>query len=138
MFHRSKLGTIMKNCISFKQMCEKFGCTARTLRHYEEIELLFPQKEGRSRWYCRREIARMKLIMRGRRFGFSLEGIRQWLLMYDGKKNNIDQINTWIEMATNQIEELKAKRITLDQSIKELKSLRDHSIKSLEEGNPSL
>jgi DNA-binding transcriptional MerR regulator len=128
----------MKNCISFKQMCEKFGCTARTLRHYEEIELLFPQKEGRSRWYCRREIARMKLIMRGRRFGFSLEGIRQWLLMYDGKKNNIDQINTWIEMATNQIEELKAKRITLDQSIKELKSLRDHSIKSLEEGNPSL
>ena len=128
----------MENCISFKQMCEKFGCTARTLRHYEEIELLFPQKEGRSRWYCRREIARMKLIMRGRRFGFSLEGIRQWLLMYDGKKNNIDQINTWIEMATNQIEELKAKRITLDQSINELKSLRDYSIKSLEEGNPSL
>ncbi|MDE2692948.1 MAG: MerR family DNA-binding transcriptional regulator [Paracoccaceae bacterium] len=129
---------MMKNCISFKQMCEKFGCTARTLRHYEEIELLFPQKEGRSRWYCRREIARMKLIMRGRRFGFSLEGIRQWLLMYDGEKNNIDQINTWIEMATNQIEELKAKRITLDQSINELKSLRDYSIKSLEEGNPSL
>ena len=128
----------MENCISFKQMCEKFGCTARTLRHYEEIELLFPQKEGRSRWYCRREIARMKLIMRGRRFGFSLEGIRQWLLMYDGKKNNIDQINTWIEMATNQIEELKAKRITLNQSINELKSLRDYSIKSLEEGNPSL
>ena len=128
----------MKNCISFKQMCEKFGCTARTLRHYEEIELLFPQKEGRSRWYCRREIARMKLIMRGRRFGFSLEGIRQWLLMYDGEKNNIEQINAWIEMATNQIEELKAKRITLDQSINELKSLRDYSIKSLEEGNPSL
>ncbi|MGY9008453.1 MAG: MerR family transcriptional regulator [Rhodobacterales bacterium] len=128
----------MKNCISFKQMCEKFGCTARTLRHYEEIELLFPQKEGRSRWYCRREIARMKLIMRGRRFEFSLEGIRQWLLMYDGEKNNIEQINAWIEMATNQIEELKAKRITLDQSINELKSLRDHSIKSLDKGNPSL
>lgn len=128
----------MKNCISFKQMCEKFGCTARTLRHYEEIELLFPQKEGRSRWYCRREIARMKLIMRGRRFEFSLEGIRQWLLMYDGEKNNIEQINAWIEMATNQIEELKAKRMTLDQSISELKSLRDHSIKSLEKGNPSL
>ena len=128
----------MENCISFKQMCEKFGCTARTLRHYEEIELSFPQKEGRSRWYCRREIARMKLIMRGRRFEFSLEGIRQWLLMYDGEKNNIEQINAWIEMATNQIEELKAKRITLDQSINELKSLRDHSIKSLDKGNPSL
>jgi len=119
-------------------MCEKFGCTARTLRHYEEIELLFPQKEGRSRWYCRREITRMKLIMRGRKFGFPLEGIRQWLLMYDGKKNNLDQINTWIDMATNQIEELKAKRMTLDQSISELKSLRDHSKKSIEKGKPSL
>ena len=100
-------------------MCEKFDCTARTLRHYEEIELLFPQKEGRSRWYGKREIARMKLIMRGRRFGFPLEGIRQWLLMYDGDKSNIDQINAWIEMATNQIEELKSKRMTLDQSIEE-------------------
>lgn len=119
-------------------MCEKFGCTARTLRHYEEIELLFPQKEGRSRWYCRREITRMKLIMRGRKFGFPLEGIRQWLLMYDGKKNNLDQINTWIDMATNQIEELKAKRMTLDQSISELKLLRDHSKKSIEKGKPSL
>ena len=80
----------------------------------------------------------MKLIMRGRKFGFPLEGIRQWLLMYDGKKNNLDQINTWIDMATNQIEELKAKRMTLDQSISELKSLRDQSIKSLEKGKPSL
>ena len=119
-------------------MCEKFSCTARTLRHYEEIELLFPQKEGRSRWYGKREIARMKLIMRGRRFGFPLEGIRQWLLMYDGNKNNIDQINAWIEMATNQIEELKSKRMTLDQSIKELKSLRDKSENSLKKGKPSL
>ena len=129
---------MIENCISFKQMCEKFGCTARTLRHYEEIELLFPQKEGRSRWYGKREIARMKLIMRGRRFGFPLEGIRQWLLMYDGDKNNIDQINAWIEMATNQIEELKSKRMTLDQSIKELKSLRDKSENSLKKGKPSL
>ena len=119
-------------------MCAKFGCTARTLRHYEEIELLFPQKEGRSRWYSRREIVRMKLIMRGRKFGFPLEGIRQWLLMYDGRRNNINQINAWIDMATNQIEELKAKRMTLDESINELKTLRDESKKSLTEGKPSL
>ena len=129
---------MIENCLSFKQMCEKFECKARTLRHYEEIELLFPFKEGRSRWYGKREVARMKLIMKGRRFGFPLEGIRKWLLMYDGDKNNREQILAWIEMASNQIEELKAKRMNLDQSIEELKSLRDHSVKSMKDGSPSL
>ena len=129
---------MIENCLSFKQMCEKFECTARTLRHYEEIELLFPSKEGRSRWYGKREITRMKLIMKGRRFGFPLEGIRRWLLMYESDKNNDEQILAWIEMATYQIEELKAKRMNLDQSIKELKSLRDYSVKSIKDGNPSL
>ena len=119
-------------------MCEKFECTARTLRHYEEIELLFPTKEGRSRWYGRTEIARMKLIMKGRRFGFPLEGIRKWLLLYDGEKNNQEQVLAWIQMATDQIEELKSKRMNLDQSISELKSLRDSAAKSIEAGNPSL
>jgi DNA-binding transcriptional MerR regulator len=129
---------MIENCLSFKQMCEKFECTARTLRHYEEIELLFPLKEGRIRWYGKREITRMKLIMKGRRFGFPLEGIRRWLLMYESDKNNDEQILAWIEMATNQIEELKAKRMNLDQSIKELKSLRDYSVKSIKDGSPSL
>jgi len=80
----------------------------------------------------------MKLIMKGRRFGFPLEGIRRWLLMYESDKNNDEQILAWIEMATNQIEELKAKRMNLDQSIKELKSLRDYSVKSIKDGSPSL
>jgi len=129
---------MIKDHLSFKQMCEKFECTARTLRHYEEIELLFPTKEGRSRWYGRTEIARMKLIMKGRRFGFPLEGIRKWLLLYDGEKNNQEQVLAWIQMATDQIEELKSKRMNLDQSISELKSLRDSAAKSIEAGNPSL
>ena len=128
---------MIENCLSFKQMCEKFECTARTLRHYEEIELLFPLKEGRSRWYGKREVARMILILKWRRFGFPLEGIRKWLLMYDGDKNNREQILAWIEMASNQIEELKAKRMNLDQSIEELKSLRDHSVNCLLYTSPS-
>ena len=60
--------------ISFKDMCARFEVTPRTLRYYEYIELLSPRREGRARWYGPREIARMKLIMRGRRFGFSLGG----------------------------------------------------------------
>ena len=59
--------------ISFKDMCARFEVTPRTLRYYEYIELLQPRKEGRARFYGPREIARMTLILRGRRFGFSLE-----------------------------------------------------------------
>jgi DNA-binding transcriptional MerR regulator len=68
--------------LSFKEMCSTFDVTPRTLRYYEYIELLEPIKEGRSRFYTPREIARMKLILRGRRFGFSLEDIRQLLDIY--------------------------------------------------------
>ena len=56
--------------LTFKEMCAKFDVTPRTLRYYEYIELLQPEREGRSRFYSAREIARMTLIMRGRRWGF--------------------------------------------------------------------
>ena len=65
--------------LSFKEMCARFDVTPRTLRYYEYIELLAPEKESRSRFYGPREIARMTLILRGRKWGFSLEEIRQWL-----------------------------------------------------------
>ena len=63
--------------LSFKEMCAKFDVTPRTLRYYEYIELLAPEREGLSRFYGPREVARMTLIMRGRRFGFTLEEVRQ-------------------------------------------------------------
>ena len=55
--------------LSFKEMCERFEVTPRTLRYYEYIELLAPEKDGRARFYGPREVARLKLILRGRRFG---------------------------------------------------------------------
>ena len=54
------------------------------LEYYEYIELLSPERQGRSRFYGARECARMTLILRGRKFGFQLEELRQWLLIYDG------------------------------------------------------
>lgn len=56
--------------LSFKEMCAKFDVTPRTLRYYEYIELLQPERQGRSRFYGARECARMTLILRGRKFGF--------------------------------------------------------------------
>ncbi len=117
--------------ISFKEMCSRFEVTPRTLRYYEYIELLSPHKEGRSRFYGAREIARMKLILRGRRFGFSLEDIRQWLLIY-GEKGTQEQFRVWIEKADHQLEALRQQQKELEISIKDLMAWRDESAQLLE------
>lgn len=116
--------------LTFKEMCIKFDVTPRTLRYYEYIELLQPQKEGRSRFYGPREVARMTLILRGRRFGFSLEEIRQWLLIYQ-QKGTRPQLESWIGLADRQIEALQHQKQDLETTIADLRALRDTAAKSL-------
>ncbi|MDO5369220.1 MerR family DNA-binding transcriptional regulator [Paracoccus sp. (in: a-proteobacteria)] len=118
--------------INFKDMCARFDVTPRTLRYYEYIELLSPRREGRARWYGPREIARMKLIMRGRRFGFSLEEIRQWLLIYQ-QQGTRAQYEVWVEFATRQLDVLKAQRAEIEASITDLQDLRDETVRLLAE-----
>jgi len=117
--------------LSFKEMCARFDVTPRTLRYYEYIELLAPEKEGRSRFYGPREMARMTLILRGRRFGFPLEAIRQWLLVYD-KEGTEAQMRTGVDMADGQLKELADQRQQLDETMAELQKLRDDTYESLE------
>ncbi|MDG1281251.1 MAG: MerR family DNA-binding transcriptional regulator [Pseudorhodobacter sp.] len=116
--------------LSFKEMCAKFDVTPRTLRYYEYIELLSPEKDGRARWYGSREVARMTLILRGRRFGFSLEEIRQWLLIYR-KDGTRAQLEAWIALADRQLAELDRQRTELTQSIEDLRALRETAQNSL-------
>ena len=116
--------------LSFKEMCAKFDVTPRTLRYYEYIELLQPERQGRSRFYGPRECARMTLILRGRRWGFALEDIRQWLLIYEHEGTEA-QMHSWIELADRQLEELAEQRTQLDQAMNELKALRDETKASL-------
>lgn len=110
--------------LTFKEMCARFDVTPRTLRYYEYIELLFPEKEGRSRFYGAGEIARMTLILRGRRWGFSLEEIRQWLEIY-GEKGTEPQNREFLRLANRQLEVLNKERQQLDETIAELKKTRD-------------
>ena len=117
--------------LTFKEMCAKFDVTPRTLRYYEYIELLQPEREGRSRWYGPREVARMTLILRGRKFGFQLEDIRQWLLIYEHEGTEA-QMRTWIEMADRQLGELAEQRKQLDDAIAELRALRDETLATLD------
>ena len=116
--------------LSFKQMCADFDVTPRTLRYYEYIELLQPDREGRSRFYGPREVARMKLVLRGRRWGFQLEDIRQWLLIYENE-GNAAQMKTFVEMADRQMIALAEHREQLDEAISELKKLRDETAQTL-------
>lgn len=116
--------------LSFKEMCTKFDVTPRTLRYYEYIELLAPDKEGRARFYGPRELARMTLILRGRRFGFALEDIRQWLLVYENEGTTA-QMKKWLALADRQMAELTEQRQQLDETMAELKRLRDDTAATL-------
>lgn len=111
--------------LNFKEMCARFEVTPRTLRHYEYIELLAPERDGRARFYGPREVARMTLILRGRRFGFSLEEIRQWLELYDADPEGAVQREKWRTLADRQVAELEKRRRELDEIIAELRELRD-------------
>lgn len=109
--------------LSFKEMCAKFEVTPRTLRYYEYIELLQPERDGRSRSYGPREVARMVLILRGRRFGFSLEEIRQWLELYETKGTE-GQFEAFIDMADRQLADLRKQQAELAETITDLEELR--------------
>ena len=117
--------------LNFKDMCAKFDVTPRTLRYYEYIELLQPEREGRSRFYYAREIARMTLIMRGRRWGFPLEDIRQFLLVYE-EHGTKAQLQHWIDMADGKLIELEKQRAELNTAIEELTENRRETLETLQ------
>ena len=113
-----------KEKLSFKEMCAHFEVTPRTLRYYEYIELLQPERDGRSRFYSSRDIARMTLIMRGRRFGFSLEELRQWLMIYD-KEGNKAQMQAWVPIARGKLVELQKQQKEISEAVLELSEMID-------------
>ncbi|CUH84738.1 MerR family transcriptional regulator [Thalassovita mediterranea] len=119
--------------LSFKEMCARFDVTPRTLRYYEYIELLQPERQGRSRFYGAREVARMTLILRGRKFGFPLEDIRQWLLIRENE-GDIAQKKAWVEMSSRQLQELAEQRQQIEEAITELQELHDVTMTALKAG----
>ena len=106
--------------LTIREMCDTFGVTARTLRFYEAKELLSPVREGQKRLFTRRDRARLKLILRGKRFGFPLEEIRQLLDLYDLGDQQQTQYHATMERARRHLEELKSQRDELDEAINDL------------------
>jgi DNA-binding transcriptional MerR regulator len=108
--------------LTIREMCEAFEVTPRTLRFYESKELLFPIRQGTRRLFTRRDRARLKLILRGKRFGFSLEDIRQILDLYDQDGANEAQTLKTYELAQARLAQMEAQRAELDVAITELRN----------------
>ncbi|MDG1170805.1 MAG: MerR family DNA-binding transcriptional regulator [Sulfitobacter sp.] len=107
--------------MTIREMCDAFDVTPRTLRFYEAKELLFPKREGQKRLFNKRDRARLKLILRGKRFGFSLEEIRQLLDLYHMGDQQQTQFTRAYEIAQRRLADLEAQRDEMNRAIDDLK-----------------
>ena len=108
--------------MTIRQMCDAFGVTPRTLRFYEARELIFPERRGQHRLYDRRDRARLTLILRGKRFGFSLEEIRQLLELYEPGGTNKAQIAATIAVGRQRLADMERQYAELSEAIVELRT----------------
>ena len=107
--------------MTIRQMCDAFDVTPRTLRFYEAKELLFPIREGQKRLFTKRDRARLKLILRGKRFGFSLEEIRQLLDLYHMGDQQQTQIKQTYDIAKERLNAMETQRDELNDAINDLR-----------------
>ncbi|MEM9872486.1 MAG: MerR family DNA-binding transcriptional regulator [Pseudomonadota bacterium] len=108
--------------MTIREMCDAYDVTPRTLRFYEAKELLFPIREGQKRLFTKRDRARLKLILRGKRFGFSLEEIRQLLDLYHMGDQQQTQLSRTYEIARDRLEDMERQRDELTEAIDDLKA----------------
>ncbi len=107
--------------LTIREMCDAFDVTPRTLRFYEAKELLFPIRQGQKRLFTKSDRARLKLILRGKRFGFSLEEIRQLLDLYHMGDQQQTQITKTYEIAKERLADMERQRDELEEAIVDLK-----------------
>ena len=112
-----------KETTTIAEICKKFNVTPRTLRFYESKELLFPIRIGQKRIFTRRDQARLKLIVQGKRFGFSLEDIRQLLNLYDIGDQQVTQLEKTYELAAQRLVIMESQRDELTLAIADLKNM---------------
>ncbi|PIE13687.1 MAG: MerR family transcriptional regulator [Rhodobacterales bacterium] len=107
--------------MTIREMCDIYDVTPRTLRFYESKELLFPIREGQKRLFTKRDRARLKLILRGKRFGFSLEEIRQLLDLYDLGDRQQTQLQRTFQIAKERLHDMEQQRDELNEAIEDLR-----------------
>ena len=114
--------TMPTDTLTIREMCETYDVTPRTLRFYESKELLFPIRDGQKRLFTKRDRARLKLILRGKRFCFSLEEIRQLLELYYLGDQQATQLSRTLDVAGERLSDMERQRAELDIAIEELRA----------------
>ncbi len=106
-----------------QEVAAQLGVTHRTLRFYEEQGLIEPERIGATRVYSRREIGRMQLILRGKRLGFSIREIREFLDLYDTDPDRSGQTARLRRMARERLADLEQQRLALEETMEELRQI---------------
>jgi DNA-binding transcriptional MerR regulator len=106
-----------------QQVATDLGVTTRTLRFYEDRGLIEPRRVGTTRIYTRREVGRMQLILRGKRLGFSLRDIQQFLDLYDADPQHVEQMRALAVRAQERLDELTQQQQAIEQTIAELRQI---------------
>ncbi|MHC8605550.1 MerR family transcriptional regulator [Arenicellales bacterium IMCC58067] len=113
------------------ELARETGVTARAIRFYESKGLLHPQRAGTTRIYTHRERGRLQLILRGKRLGFSLTDISDYLNLYDADPTQQDQIMLLLAKVDARIKELESQKIDLEASLTELSAVKDQALLAL-------
>ncbi len=109
------------------------GVTPRTLRFYEDRGLIEPQRVAGARLYSRRDVARMQLILRGKRLGFSLAEIEEFLNLYDADPQHLEQMRALAVRCRERITDLQAQKVALDQTLVEMETLEREALQRIAE-----
>ena len=113
------------------ELARDLSVTPRTIRFYEDKGLITPRRAGTMRVYTRRDRARMVLILRGKRLGFSLREIKEYLDLYDLDPSQGEQIRMLLKKVRTRLEMLEDQRLALEESIFELKDIEDQTLAAL-------
>jgi DNA-binding transcriptional MerR regulator len=108
---------------SVNQLADELGVTPRTIRFYEESGLIAPRRAGANRVFDRRDRARLMLILRGKRLGFSLGEIREYLDLYESDRSQVVQMRRLLDATRQRMAELEKQRADLNQALGELRSI---------------
>ena len=118
---------------SITDLAREFDITTRAIRFYEDQGLIRPERRGQARIYTQRDRTRLKLILRGKRLGFSLEEVGEIINLYDGAPGEVGQLNFFLEKIDARRALLEAQREDIEVTLEELKVVEDRCKRRLKE-----
>ena len=123
----------MNKTFSIAELAQEFGVTHRTIRFYETEGMISPLREGQRRIYRQRDRVRLKLILRGKRLGLSLQEIREIIDLYDADKGEVDQLRLLLDKIEARRVDLEHKRRDIDATLSDLEEVAAKCRTRLEE-----